>query len=258
MSHCFRAAHLAHVHLVSVFARRGAVGGEDGCAVAVGVPVDHTDGIIQGVRLQNHQHRPEDLFSVALHVRLPEQKHWNAAALRGDFWGTETPVWRHAPSRCRGWWDPQSSRSRNLWLWRSGRPAAASRPGPRRSGSDCRLSPWLVVRSEAQHLPQAGLLTGSKKKPTIWWHSIALEKCELTFKCCPPPTTTPRHSLKNGYLWVSCLLIQILVTAINQSQFYLKLTFFLKGFDPLNQYLGLRRRSGHKFAAWLTQQALAV
>lgn len=194
MSHCFRTAHLAHVHLVSVFARRGAVGGEDGCAVAVGVPVDHTDGIIQGVRLQNHQHRPEDLFSVALHVRLPEQKHWNAAALRGDFWGTETPVWRHAPSRCRGWWDPQSSRSRNLWLWRSGRPAAASRPGPRRSGSDCRLSPWLVVRSEAQHLPQAGLLTGSKKKPTIWWHSIALEKCELTFKCCPPqppPQDTP-------------------------------------------------------------------
>lgn len=71
---CFGTAHLAHVHLVSVFARRGAVGGEDGRAVAVGVPVDHMDGIIQGVCLQNHQHRPEDLFSVALHVRLPEHK----------------------------------------------------------------------------------------------------------------------------------------------------------------------------------------
>lgn len=72
------------------------------------------------------------------------------------------------------------------------------------------------------------------------------------------PLPPPRHSLKNEYLWVSRLLIQILVTATNQSQFYLKLTFFLKGFDPLNYYLGLCHRSGRKFAAWLTQQALAV
>lgn len=84
MSH-FRTAHLAHVHLVSVLARRGAVGGEDSCAVAVGVPVDHTDGIIEGVCLQNHQHRPEDLFSVALHVRLPEHKHSHAAMFGGTF-----------------------------------------------------------------------------------------------------------------------------------------------------------------------------
>lgn len=90
-SRFFRTAHLAHVHLVSVFARRGAIGGEDGCAVAVGVPVDDTDGIIQGVRLQNHQHRPEDLFSVALHVRLPEHKQSHAAMYVGGGlgWGTE-------------------------------------------------------------------------------------------------------------------------------------------------------------------------
>lgn len=86
MSH-FRTAHLAHVHFVSVLARRGAVGGEDSCAVAVGVPVDHTDGIIEGVCLQNHQHRPEDLFSVALHVRLPEHKHSHAAMFGGTFLG---------------------------------------------------------------------------------------------------------------------------------------------------------------------------
>lgn len=70
-----RAAHLAHVHLVSVLARRGAVGGEDGRAVAVGVAVDHADGIIQGVRLQDHQHGPEDLLGVALHLGLPENKN---------------------------------------------------------------------------------------------------------------------------------------------------------------------------------------
>lgn len=75
----FRTAHLAHVHLVSVLARRGAVGGEDRRAVAVGVPVDQADGIIQGFCLQNHQHRPEDLLSVALHARLPGQKRSHAA-----------------------------------------------------------------------------------------------------------------------------------------------------------------------------------
>lgn len=86
----FLSTHLAHVHLMGVLARRGAVGGEDSCAVAVGVPVDHTDGIIEGVCLQNHQHRPEDLFSVALHVRLPEHKHSHWGDVRGgDLWGRE-------------------------------------------------------------------------------------------------------------------------------------------------------------------------
>lgn len=64
------ATHLAHVHLVSVFACSGAICGEDGCTVAIGVPVDQTDGIIQCVCLQDDQHRPKDLFSVALHRRL--------------------------------------------------------------------------------------------------------------------------------------------------------------------------------------------
>lgn len=64
------AAHLAHVHLMGVFARRGAICGEDGCAVAIGVLVDQTDGVIQGVCLQNNKHRSKDLFGVALHLRL--------------------------------------------------------------------------------------------------------------------------------------------------------------------------------------------
>ena len=66
----YAAAHLANVHLVSVFARGGAICGEDSCAVAVGVPVDQADSIIQRVSLQNDQHRPKDLFRVALHLRL--------------------------------------------------------------------------------------------------------------------------------------------------------------------------------------------
>lgn len=64
------ATHLAHVHLVSEFACSGAICGEDSCAVAIGVPVNHADGIIQSVCLQHNQHRPEDLLSVALHLRL--------------------------------------------------------------------------------------------------------------------------------------------------------------------------------------------
>ncbi len=68
------AAHLARVHLVRVFACSGAVCGEDSCAVAVDVPVDQLDGVVQSVRLENHQHGPEDLFSVALHLGLREHK----------------------------------------------------------------------------------------------------------------------------------------------------------------------------------------
>lgn len=41
------AAHLAHVHLGSVFVCSGAICGEDSCTFAIGVPVDHIDGIIQ-------------------------------------------------------------------------------------------------------------------------------------------------------------------------------------------------------------------
>lgn len=39
--------------------------------------------------------------------------------------------------------------------------------------------------------------------------------------------------------------------------FYWKSTFFLKRCDASNRHLGLGRRSGHRFAAWLTQRALA-
>lgn len=71
------ATHLAHVHLVSVFACSGAICGEDSCTVAIEVPVDQIDGIIQSVCLENNQHRPEDLFSVALHLRLGKHKSEN-------------------------------------------------------------------------------------------------------------------------------------------------------------------------------------
>lgn len=43
--------HLANIHLVRVFACSGTICGEDSCAVAIGVPVDQTDGIIQSVCL---------------------------------------------------------------------------------------------------------------------------------------------------------------------------------------------------------------
>lgn len=74
--HIFKAAatHLAHIHLVSVFACSGAICGKDGCSVAIGVSVDQTDGVIQSLCLQNNQHRPEDLLSVALHLRLREHR----------------------------------------------------------------------------------------------------------------------------------------------------------------------------------------
>lgn len=68
------ATYLAHIHLVSVFACSGAICGEDGCAVAIGVIVDHVDGIVQSLCFENNQHRPEDLFSVALHLRLGEHR----------------------------------------------------------------------------------------------------------------------------------------------------------------------------------------
>lgn len=68
------ATNLAHVYLVSVFACSGAICGEDSCAVAIGVPVDQIDGVIQSFCLENNQHRPEDLLSVALHLGLGEHK----------------------------------------------------------------------------------------------------------------------------------------------------------------------------------------
>lgn len=64
------ATHLAHVHLVSVFARRSTICGEDGGAVAIGVVVDQTDGIVKTVCLEDNQDGPEDLLFVALHLGL--------------------------------------------------------------------------------------------------------------------------------------------------------------------------------------------
>lgn len=90
------AAHLAHVHLVRVFACSGAICGEDSCAVAIGVPVDQTDGIIQSLCLQNNQHRPKDLLSVALHLRLRESKsehfYWQFS-FRHGFNGSEMQIY---------------------------------------------------------------------------------------------------------------------------------------------------------------------
>lgn len=67
------ATHLAHIHLVSIFACGGTVCGEDGCTIAIGVLVNQTDGVVQGVCLQNDQHGPKDLLGVALHLRLKER-----------------------------------------------------------------------------------------------------------------------------------------------------------------------------------------
>lgn len=62
--------HLANIHFMCVFACCGSVGGEDGGAVAVGIVVDQGNGFVQTLGLQDDQHRPEDLLSVARHVRL--------------------------------------------------------------------------------------------------------------------------------------------------------------------------------------------
>lgn len=57
-----------------VFACRCTVGGEDGGAVAVGVPVDERNGLVQSVGLQDDEHRSKDLLSVAGHVGLKNTK----------------------------------------------------------------------------------------------------------------------------------------------------------------------------------------
>ena len=48
----------------------GAGAGEDGNAVAVLVGVDERDGVVDRVHVEAAEHRAEDLFRVALHVRL--------------------------------------------------------------------------------------------------------------------------------------------------------------------------------------------
>mmetsp|Transcript_46913 Transcript_46913/g.146976 ORF Transcript_46913/g.146976 Transcript_46913/m.146976 type:complete len:234 (+) Transcript_46913:94-795(+) len=62
-------ADLAAVHVHLEAAGVGAAAGEKGCAVAVRVLVDHGNGIVEGVRLESDQHRPENLLLIAIHVR---------------------------------------------------------------------------------------------------------------------------------------------------------------------------------------------
>mmetsp|Transcript_97278 Transcript_97278/g.308569 ORF Transcript_97278/g.308569 Transcript_97278/m.308569 type:complete len:253 (-) Transcript_97278:448-1206(-) len=62
-------ADLAAVHVHLEAAGVGAAAGEQGRAVAVGVLVDHGDGVVEGVRLEGDQDRPENLLLVAVHVR---------------------------------------------------------------------------------------------------------------------------------------------------------------------------------------------
>lgn len=66
--------HLAHVHLVSVFASRGAICGENGGTVAIWVAVDQVDGVVESVGLKDNQHGSENLLCVAPHLRLGKQQ----------------------------------------------------------------------------------------------------------------------------------------------------------------------------------------
>lgn len=61
---------LSHIDLHSVFPSSGAIGREDGGAVAVGISIDQFNGIIQGVNLHAHQDWSKDFLSVTFHLRL--------------------------------------------------------------------------------------------------------------------------------------------------------------------------------------------
>ena len=56
--------------------------GEQRCPVAVGIGVDHVDGLLEIVDPEHRQHRPEDLVPVDLHrrrhpVQRPAQVGWH-------------------------------------------------------------------------------------------------------------------------------------------------------------------------------------
>lgn len=61
---------LSHIDLHSVFPSSGAIGREDGGAVAVGISIDQFNGIIQGVNLHAHQNWSKDFLSVTFHLGL--------------------------------------------------------------------------------------------------------------------------------------------------------------------------------------------
>lgn len=61
---------LSHIYLHGVFPSSGAIGREDGGAVAVGISVDQFNGIIQGVNLHAHQDWSKDFLSVTFHLGL--------------------------------------------------------------------------------------------------------------------------------------------------------------------------------------------
>lgn len=66
-----------------IFACCGAIGGEDGSAVAVGVIVDYRNRFVKVVSLQDDKHWSEDLLCVTLHVgleRTAERSHHNVSS----------------------------------------------------------------------------------------------------------------------------------------------------------------------------------
>jgi len=71
-------ADLAGLDVLLEVGGRRAGAGEDGDAVAVLVGVDERDGVVDRVDVQAYEHRTEDLFRVAFHVRLH---------VRDDCWG---------------------------------------------------------------------------------------------------------------------------------------------------------------------------
>lgn len=67
----------------------------------------------------------------------------------------------------------------------------------------------------------------------------------------------PQKWILRGFLCSAQIRVLVTANGQNLSPIYSTSTSFLKRFDAPNRYLLLGRSSGHKFAAWLTQQALS-
>jgi len=63
-------ANLTGLNLLLEASSSGARAGEDGSTVAILVGIDHVDGLVDSLNVQANEDRTEDLFGVALHVRL--------------------------------------------------------------------------------------------------------------------------------------------------------------------------------------------
>ena len=69
---------------MSKFPCRGAVGGEDGGAVAIAIIVDQGNGVVQGINFEAANHGSKYLFIVAFHIRLCCVNGWFSSGGSGS------------------------------------------------------------------------------------------------------------------------------------------------------------------------------